>query len=112
VAALPGGTAAGAVEDDRPEIGRVWFHSALLAAGRLHEVIQTVDAAWRFCEAPALIPYFVDAARHRPEAPVPRLGLVRAWLAVGETDRAQAELAVLRRIHPDLAATLAAGRSS
>jgi tetratricopeptide (TPR) repeat protein len=91
---------------------RLSLASALLAAGRLDEVIQTVDGAWRFYEAAALVPYFVDATRHRPEAPVPRLGLVHAWRALGETDRAQAELEVLRRLHPDLAALAAPGRSS
>ena len=53
---------------------------------------------------------------HRPEAPVPRLGLVRAWLAVGQPDRARAEHEVLRRLHPGLGALMApaveAGASS
>jgi tetratricopeptide (TPR) repeat protein len=36
---------------------RLSVASALLAAGRLDEVIQTVDAAWRFYEPAALVPY-------------------------------------------------------
>jgi hypothetical protein len=48
-------------------------------------------------------------ARHKPEAPVPRLGLVRAWRALGEGERARAELEVLGRLHPGLAGVVAAG---
>jgi hypothetical protein len=80
----------------------------LLATGRLDEVIQTVDTAWRYYEPAALVPYFEDAVRHRPAAAVPRLGLVLAWLAAGQPDRARAEHDVLRRLHHDLAARVVA----
>jgi hypothetical protein len=72
-----------------------------------------IDAAWNFHEPAGLARYFEEAARHRPEAPVPRLGLVRAWLTLGDVERARAEFEVLRRLHPELAAVVvAAGRSS
>jgi hypothetical protein len=91
---------------------RLSLASVLLAAGRPEEAIRTIDAAWRYYEPAALVPYFADAVRHRPEAPIPRFGLVRAWLAIGEKDRAQVELDVLRRLHPDLAARVALSRAS
>jgi hypothetical protein len=87
---------------------RLSLASALLATGRLDEVIQTVDTAWRYYEPAALVPYFEDAVRHRPAGAVPRLGLVLAWLAAGQPDRARAEHDVLRRLHHDLAARVVA----
>ena len=61
-----------------------------------------------FHEPAGLARYFEEAARHAPEAPVPRLGLVRAWLTLGEVERARAEFEVLRWLRPDLAAVVAA----
>jgi hypothetical protein len=86
---------------------RLSLATALLAAGRLDETVGVVDGAGRFYEPVALARYFEDVARHRPDAPVPRLGLVRAWRALGERDRARAELETLRRLHPGLAGVVA-----
>jgi tetratricopeptide (TPR) repeat protein len=88
---------------------RLSLATALLAAGRLDETIGVVDEARRFYEPAALARYFEGAARHRPDAPVPRLGLVRAWRALGERDRARAELEALGRLHPGLAGVVVAG---
>jgi tetratricopeptide (TPR) repeat protein len=82
---------------------RLSLATALLSAGRLDETVVVVDEALRYHEPAALAQYFEDVARHRPDAPVPRLGLVRAWRTLGERERAQAELEVLRRLHPGLA---------
>jgi hypothetical protein len=82
---------------------RLSLAAVLLAAGRLDETVGVVDGARRFYEPAALARYFEDVARHKPDAPVPRLGLVRAWRALGERERARAELEVLRRLHPGLA---------
>jgi protein O-mannosyl-transferase len=88
---------------------RLSLATALLAADRLDEAVGVVDGASRFYEPAALAHYFEDAARHRPEAPVPRFGLVRAWRALGRPERAGAELDVLRRLHPGLANRVVAG---
>jgi len=88
---------------------RLSLASALLAAGRLEEAARVVDEAGRFYPPTALASYYGAAAAHRPEAPVPRLGLVRAWTALGDRDRARGELERLRRLAPGLA-DLAAAR--
>jgi tetratricopeptide (TPR) repeat protein len=88
---------------------RLSLASALLAAGRLEEAAGVVDEAGRFYPPTALAGYYGAAAAHRPEAPVPRLGLVRAWTALGDRDRARSELERLRRLAPGLA-DLAAAR--
>ncbi len=82
---------------------RLSLASALLAAGRLEETVGVVDEAGRFYDPTALASYYGAAAAHRPEAPVPRLGLVRAWTALGDRDRARGELERLRRLAPGLA---------
>jgi hypothetical protein len=82
---------------------RLSLATALLAVGRMDERVVVVDDARRFYEPAALARYFQDAARHRPEAPVPRYALVRAWRVLGEPARARAELEALRRLHPELA---------
>ena len=88
---------------------RLSLASALLAAGRLDETVDVVDEASRFHAPADLASYYGAAARHRPEAPVPRLGLVRAWTALADRDRARDELERLRRLAPGLA-DLAAAR--
>jgi tetratricopeptide (TPR) repeat protein len=88
---------------------RLSLASALLAAGRLEETVGVVDEAGRFYAPNTLASYYGAAAQHRPEAPVPRLGLVRAWTALGDRDRARGELESLRRLAPGLA-DLAAAR--
>ncbi|HEX2501007.1 MAG TPA: BTAD domain-containing putative transcriptional regulator [Methylomirabilota bacterium] len=88
---------------------RLSLATALLGAGRLDETVVVVDEALRYHEPAALAQYFEDVARHKPDAPVPRLGLVRAWRTLGERERARAELDVLRRLHPGLAGLAAAG---
>jgi hypothetical protein len=75
----------------------------------LYEAPLSSDGASRFHAPAAFARYFEDMARHKPEAPVARLGLVRAWRALGEPERARAELEVLRRLNPDLAGLLGAG---
>jgi Flp pilus assembly protein TadD len=50
------------------------------------------------------LPYLERAAAARPEAPHPRLGLVRAYRSLGRSTEADAQLAVLRRLDPTLAA--------
>jgi tetratricopeptide (TPR) repeat protein len=82
---------------------RLSLATALLAAGRLDETIGVVDGAWYFYRPRALVHYFEDGVRHEPETPVLRLALVRAWRALGEPERARAELEVLHRLNPDLA---------
>lgn len=82
---------------------RLSLASALLAAGRLEEAMGVIDGAGRFYGPAALVAYFGAAAQHRPAAPAPRLGLVRAWTALGDRERARGELEVLRRLQPDLA---------
>ena len=57
----------------------------------------------------ALASYYGAAAQHRPEVPVPPLGLVRAWTALDDRDRARGELDRLHRLAPRLA-DLAAAR--
>ena len=92
---------------------RLSLARAFLAAGHLGGAVVVVDAAWRFHEPVGLARFFEEAARDEPEAPVPRLGLVRAWLTLGDVERARAEFEVLRRLYPDLAAVVAAaGRLS
>ena len=76
---------------------RLSLAAALLAAGRLDETVGVVDEAGRFYDPTALASYYGAAAQHRPEAPVPRLGLVRAWTALGDRDRARGELDRLHR---------------
>ena len=88
---------------------RLSLAAALLAAGRLDETVGVVDEAGRFYDPTALASYYGAAAQHRPEAPVPRLGLVRAWTALGDRDRARGELDRLHRLAPGLA-DLAAAR--
>jgi hypothetical protein len=88
---------------------RLSLASALLAAGRLDETVGVVDEASRFYDPTALASYYGAAAQHRPEAPVPRLGLVRVWTALGDRDRARGELERLRQVAPGLA-DLAAAR--
>jgi tetratricopeptide (TPR) repeat protein len=88
---------------------RLALATALLAAGRLDETVGVVDGARHFYEPAALAQYFEDVARHKPDAPVARLGLVRAWRALGERERARAELEVLGRLHPGLASAVVAG---
>ena len=85
---------------------RLSLATALLAAGRLDETVRVVDGARRFYEPATLAQYFEDVARHKPDAPVPRLGLVRAWRVLGERERARAEIEVLGRLHPGLAAVV------
>jgi tetratricopeptide (TPR) repeat protein len=86
---------------------RLSLATALLAAGRLDEMVTVVDEARRFYAPTALVHYFEDVARHKPDAPVPRFGLVRTWRVLGEPARARAELEVLRRLHPGLAGLVA-----
>jgi tetratricopeptide repeat protein len=81
----------------------------LVAAGRLTEAVDEVDAASRLHDPTTLATYYGTAARHRPDAPVPRLGLVRAWTALGDRERARDELERLRRLAPGLAELVAAG---
>jgi tetratricopeptide (TPR) repeat protein len=87
---------------------RVVLAEALVRDGRLGEAVAALDGASRVHEPGALVRFFEAAARRRPEAPVPRAGLVRGWLALGERERARGELDVLRRLHPALAAAVAA----
>jgi len=82
------------VVDDDPVTRRL-IRGLLEAAG--FEVTETPDAP------AALAAYFGAAAQHRPAAPAPRLGLVRAWTALGDRERVRGELEVLRRLQPDLA---------
>jgi TolA-binding protein len=42
-----------------------------------------------------------NAKRAHPEAPEPRLALAEPWRAVGQLDRARAELDALLVLHPD-----------
>jgi len=77
--------------------------AAALLTDRPDESIRVVDGTWRFYPPKDLVHYFEDVVRHKPEAPVPRLGLVRAWWNLGDRDRARSELEVLRRLKPDLA---------
>jgi tetratricopeptide (TPR) repeat protein len=90
---------------------RLSLATALLAAGHLDQTVGVVDGAWHFYGPTALLHYFEDVVRHKPDAPVPQLGLVRAWRALGEGKRARGELEALRRLHPDLAAAVAVGMS-
>jgi hypothetical protein len=80
---------------------------ALVGEGRLDEAVQTLDGAWRYHPPERLLRVFEGAVRRRPDAPLPRLGLARAWLAVGDRARARREHEVLRQLHPGLAAALA-----
>jgi hypothetical protein len=73
------------------------------------ETVGVVDGEGRFHAPATLAQYFEDVACHKPDAPVPRLGLVRAWRALGERERARAELEVLGRLHPGLASAVVAG---
>jgi len=91
---------------------RLQLAQALLATGRPAEVVETMAGAWRLYEPAALVPYFEAAVRHRPESPVARLGLARAWRAVGALDRARAEDDALRRLDPGLAGLAAAAAGS
>ena len=91
---------------------RLSLASALLEVGRLDEAIQTIDGAARAYAPAALVPYFTAAVQHRPAAPAPRLGLFRAWQALGDETRARAELEALRRVHPGLADLVAKDRGS
>ena len=70
---------------------RLSLASALLAAGRFEETVGVVDEAGRSTIRRPSRSYFGAAAARRPEAPVPRLGLVRAWRPVGDRDRARGE---------------------
>jgi protein O-mannosyl-transferase len=81
--------------------------TALVADDRLPEAVAAIEAPARFYEPVALVRYFEQAAAHRPAAPVPRLGLVRAWLRAGDRDRARAAYDDLHRLHPGLAALVA-----
>ena len=52
------------------------------------------------------IPYFQRAIALHQNAPLPRLGLARAYLALGNTAAAQEQSEVLRRLNPRLAGQL------
>ena len=88
---------------------RLALATALLADGRVDDTVGVVDGAWRYYPPSALVHYFEDAVQHKPDAPVPRLGLVRARWSVGERERARSELTELRRLAPELADRAGAG---
>jgi Flp pilus assembly protein TadD len=85
---------------------RVSLTGALVADGRPGAAIETLEPAWRLHEATALARYFEQAVAARPEDPVPRAGLVLAWLALGEPERAREAHRVVERLHPGLAGLL------
>jgi protein O-mannosyl-transferase len=88
---------------------RMSLATQLLADGRMDDTVRAIEGAWRYYPPDALVHYFEDVVRHKPDAPVPRLGLVRARWSVGEREQAQKELVVLRRLNPDLAKRVEAG---
>jgi tetratricopeptide (TPR) repeat protein len=88
---------------------RLSLATALLAAGRPDETVGVIEGARRFYAPAALAQFYAEVARRRPDAPVPRLGLVSAWRALGQREQAGAELEVLRRLHPGLAGAIVAG---
>jgi protein O-mannosyl-transferase len=88
---------------------RLALATALLADGRVDDTVGVVEGAWRYYPPGALVHYFEDAVQHKPDAPVPRLGLVRARWRAGERERARSELQELRRLAPELADRAGAG---
>ncbi len=77
--------------------------TALVAEDQLAEAtaaLATPVARWR---AMSLVHHFERVVASQPSAPVPRLGLVLAWVEAGDRDRASAALDGLRQVHPGLA---------
>jgi tetratricopeptide (TPR) repeat protein len=98
----------------RPEsLGiRVSLATALVRSGRLAEAVARLDEARRYHRPDELVRYFGAAVSARPGLPVNRLGLLQAYLALGERGRAREEYEALARLAPDLAALVAGSAAS
>ncbi len=77
--------------------------SALVANDRLAEAVAALATPMSRHPADRLVRHFEQVVTADPAAPVPRLGLVLAWLEAGDRARARAALDALRQVHPGLA---------
>ena len=50
-----------------------------------------------------MVQYFRSASEWRPTAPIPRLGLIEAYLRLGDREQARQEYQALSRLDPELA---------
>jgi hypothetical protein len=88
---------------------RVSLATALVAAGRLPEAVARLEEAARFSSPAVLADYFRQVAAAQPAAPVPRLGLLQAYVRSGDRARAREAYETLAGLHPALALASRAG---
>jgi len=80
---------------------------ALLGAGRPSESVELLRGAVAQGGAERMAAFFRESATVRPTEPIPRLGLVQAYLALGQLDQARREYQELSALDSDLARLLA-----
>lgn len=88
---------------------RVDLSAALVATGRLSEAVGRLGDAARFSPPEALLDYFRQLTTTHPAAPIPRLGLLQAYVRVGDHTQARAAYEALAALHPALALASRAG---
>jgi Flp pilus assembly protein TadD len=88
---------------------RVDLASALVATGQLSAAVGRLDEAARFSSPAALVDYFQRMTTTQPTAPVLRLGLLQAYVRVGDHEQAREAYEALAGLHPALALASRAG---
>jgi tetratricopeptide (TPR) repeat protein len=88
---------------------RVSLATALVAADRLPEAVARLDEAARFSSPSELVDHFRRVTAAQPAAPVPRLGLLQAYVRAGDDARAREAYEALAGLHPGLALASRAG---
>jgi Flp pilus assembly protein TadD len=91
---------------------RASLAAALAQVGRGEEAVARLGEADRFTPPADLVSYFRAAVAASPTAPIPRLGLAQAYLALGEPERAREQYERLRALDPRLSRFVAGAFTS
>jgi tetratricopeptide (TPR) repeat protein len=82
---------------------RASLAAALTQMGRRQEAVDRLAEGLRYVSPAVMVQYFRSASEWRPTAPIPRLGLIEAYLRLGDREQARQEYQALSRLDPELA---------
>jgi Flp pilus assembly protein TadD len=82
---------------------RASLAAALTQMGRRQEAVDRLAEGLRYVSPAGMVQYFRSASEWRPTAPIPRLGLIEAYLRLGDREQARQEYQALSRLDPELA---------